>query len=233
MPDPFVIDLHTHTLFSDGELGPAELAQRARGNGYKILGISDHADQSNLEYVIEGVLKASETLSNVYPPFLVLAGVELTHVPPSQIISLIAKARALGVNYVVVHGETIVEPVEPGTNNAAILGGCDILAHPGFIADSDAELAKSKGVYLEISARGGHSLTNGYVVEMFRKYGCKLLINSDAHSPKDILTPDFQKKVAMGAGLSEIEYHVALRNALELSQEIVNKHFTFKVDLSL
>jgi histidinol phosphatase-like PHP family hydrolase len=215
-----VIDLHTHTIFSDGELCPAELAQRARLKGYRVLGISDHADQSNLEEVIKGARIASESLTKAYPPFQVLCGVELTHVPPSQLIGIIAKARALGSMYVVVHGETPVEPVEPGTNYAAILGGCDILAHPGFLSSMEAKLAAEKGVYLEISARKGHSLTNGHVVKMARENNARLIINSDAHSPSDILTPEFQKNVALGAGLDEEEYILVMEEVKKFTKRI-------------
>lgn len=36
------VDLHTHTNLSDGKLSPAELLQRAKGNGIEILSITDH-----------------------------------------------------------------------------------------------------------------------------------------------------------------------------------------------
>ncbi len=39
-----MIDLHTHTFFSDGELAPSELVRRAYLKGYKVIGLSDHAD---------------------------------------------------------------------------------------------------------------------------------------------------------------------------------------------
>ena len=63
----------------------------------------------------------------------------------------------------VVHGETLVEPVEEGTNHEAIMAGVDILAHPGLISEEDVRLAKERKVLLEISARKGHSLSNGHV----------------------------------------------------------------------
>ena len=44
-----MIDLHTHSILSDGELLPSELARRAQVEGYRIIGISDHADPSNLD----------------------------------------------------------------------------------------------------------------------------------------------------------------------------------------
>ena len=59
----------------------------------------------------------------------------------------------------------------------------DILVHPGLITLEEARLAKENGVYLEVSLRKGHSFSNGHVVNMARKAGAKLLINSDAHTP--------------------------------------------------
>ncbi|MDR2198282.1 MAG: histidinol phosphate phosphatase domain-containing protein [Deltaproteobacteria bacterium] len=211
-----MIDLHSHSLHSDGELCPAELAQRARMKGCAVLGLTDHADLSNLEKVVSAAILAAESLSGVYPGFRVAAGVELTHVPPSALKEMIREARRLGASYVVVHGETPVEPVEPGTNRAALEGGCDILAHPGFLSEDEARLAALKGAHLEISARGGHSLTNGWVASLARKFKARLLVNSDAHAPGDLLTPEFQRAVALGAGLSEKEYLACLGNAREL-----------------
>ena len=36
--------LHTYTIFSDGELLPAELARRAKVAGYRAIAITNHAD---------------------------------------------------------------------------------------------------------------------------------------------------------------------------------------------
>ncbi|MDR2612738.1 MAG: histidinol phosphate phosphatase domain-containing protein [Deltaproteobacteria bacterium] len=213
-------DFHTHTYHSDGELGPAELAQRARRNGYAYLGITDHSDQSNLANTVAAAVAAAGPLSRAYPGFRVIPGTELTHVPPSQIPSLIAQARTLGARVVVVHGESPVEPVEPGTNRAAIEGGCDILAHPGFLTEEEALLAAAGGVRLELSARGGHSLANGHVARLALRAGACLVVDSDAHAPGDLLTPDFRRKTALGAGLSEEEYARILRESLELASRL-------------
>ena len=59
-----------------------------------------------------------------------------------------------------------MEPVETGTNLAAIEAGVDILAHPGLITPEEATLAAERGVALEITTRAGHSLTNGHVAAM-------------------------------------------------------------------
>ena len=77
-----------------------------------------------------------------------LVGVELTHVPAGAIGTLARRARTYGAEIVVVHGETIVEPVEAGTNRAAV--NCpevDILAHPGLITPEEAAAAKKNGSF--------------------------------------------------------------------------------------
>jgi histidinol phosphatase-like PHP family hydrolase len=200
-----VCDFHVHTIHSDGDLGPAELARRAFVKGYELLGISDHVDQSNIEAAIEAALKASRSLSGAIGP-VILAGAELTHVPPRQIADMVKSARRLGADYVVVHGESAVEPVAPDTNLAAIEARADILAHPGVIAPEVAKLAAQKGTALEITSRRGHCLGNGLVAALAREFGASLILSSDAHSPSDLLTPELQMATALGAGLSYLEY---------------------------
>jgi histidinol phosphatase-like PHP family hydrolase len=216
-----VVDLHTHTIHSDGELAPAELARRAVVKGYTVLGLSDHVDQSNLHHCLKAAISAAQALSGVIGLTL-LAGVELTHVPPQQIASMISEARSLGADYVIVHGESPVEPVAPGTNLAAIEAGADILAHPGLLTPELAALAASKGVYLELSARGGHNLGNGLIASLANIYGAKLLVNSDAHAPGDLLTPSLQRTVALGAGLSQNSYLELMEGAKALALNLAN-----------
>lgn len=199
-----MIDLHTHTLFSDGELLPAELAQRAQVMGLEALAFTDHADMSNLELVLPRLLAAAREL-NRHHSMRLLAGVELTHLPPELIGPYAAKARAMGAQIVVVHGESPVEPVAPGTNLAAIEAGVDLLAHPGLITPAECALAAEKGVMLEISSRGGHSLGNGRVAALGRAAGAALVINTDAHAPRDLIDHAFARRVGLNAGLEEEE----------------------------
>ncbi len=208
-----MIDLHTHTLFSDGELVPSELVRRAQAVGLRAIALADHADMSTFDWILPRVIRACEENSQVRP-IRCIPGVELTHVPPSLIGRYVAEARALGARIIVVHGESPVEPVEPGTNRAAIAAGADILSHPGLISEDDARLAAGAGVHLEVSARKGHSLANGHVVAMARRTGAPLVLNTDAHSPGDLIPESFARVVAQGAGLTEGEY-VALRQNME------------------
>jgi len=210
-----MIDLHTHSVLSDGELLPAELARRAYVAGYKALAITDHVDSGNLALVLAQLIKVSKDL-NKYMKIKVLPGVEITHVPPQQIPDLAGLARKLGVKIIVVHGESPVEPVISGTNLAGLESDIDILAHPGLITEQEVKLAKKRGIYLELSARRGHSLTNGYMAKLAKKIGAKLIINSDAHSSSELFTKEILRKVGLGAGLSEKEFKGVLENSLSL-----------------
>jgi putative hydrolase len=210
-----MIDLHTHSLFSDGDLVPSELIQRARLKGLRAIAITDHVDASNLEFVTRAMVKFVRSLRG-HDTIPVLAGIELTHVPPTQILSLVRKGRRLGAQLVVVHGETVVEPVAPGTNRAAIMAGADILAHPGLISAEEVKLAAKKGVALEISSRRGHSLCNGHVARLAKRWGARLVLNTDAHSPRDLISLEMAEIVAKGAGLSKADFIKMQKNSEEL-----------------
>lgn len=212
-----MIDLHTHSLYSDGELLPAEALRRVTVLGYRFLGITDHVDASNYDLVIERLGRAARELNKVSPTKL-LPGVEFTHVPPSQIGPLVAQARALGAALVVVHGETLAEPVAPGTNRAGLEADIDILAHPGLISLDDAQLAAKNGIMLEISARAGHSLANGHVAAMARQVGAGLILNTDAHGPGNYITRERAQVIAQGAGLTPEECRQMLANSEALAR---------------
>ena len=196
-----MIDLHIHSTFSDGELIPAEVVSRALHAGYTRLAITDHVDPSNLDHVLESMVHFCGELRGRVPAD-VRPGVEITHVPPGLIAPLAREARKKGAQVVLVHGETIVEPVPKGTNLAAILARVDILAHPGLLSGREARLAARNGVLLEISARRGHSLTNGHVARMARETGARLVYNTDSHSPGDFTPWEMALRIIRGAGLT-------------------------------
>jgi histidinol phosphatase-like PHP family hydrolase len=197
-------DLHTHTILSDGEMLPIELIRRMAVIGYTTVAITDHADPSNTEEILANLTKVRKS-AQIYGVKL-LCGVELTHVPPELIADLAKSAKEQGADIVVVHGETPVEPVAPGTNHAAC--GCryvNVLAHPGLVTIKDAQIAAKNGVALELTSRGGHNRTNGYVARIAREAGCQLVVDSDAHAPHDILSESEKFVVAKGAGLTDAQ----------------------------
>lgn len=197
-----IYDFHTHTFLSDGSLSPIELIRRATVNGYAAIAITDHAGMGGLERILP-VLVRDCALAERYWSVVAIPGVELTHLPPEAIPEAARQAKELGARLVAVHGETIVEPVPPGTNRAAI--GCpdvDVLAHPGLLTLDEAREAAANGTFLEISGRKGHAFANGHLVRVALEAGARLLLDSDAHDPADLLTAELARIIALGSGLS-------------------------------
>lgn len=194
-------NLHTHSLLSDGCLLPSEIAARYADKGYKLIAITDHVDQSNIEFVTKSIRYFIEKWPK-NAAIKILPGVELTHLPLNQFISLSKYARKNGMKIIIAHGQTPVEPVYDGTNLAALEADIDILAHPGYITDEAVKKAKEKNVFLEVTTRKGHNLTNSIVIAQALKFDAKMIINHDSHRPEDIISPSETKQLALEAGLN-------------------------------
>jgi len=189
-------------LFSDGELLPSEIARRAHVLNHQAIAITDHVDASNIDCV-ERIINAVNDIQENWD-IKVIPGVEITHTPVEVICKLAQRARKLGAEIIVVHGETLAEPVIEGTNLSAV--NCpevDILAHPGLITIDEAEIARENNIALELSARRGHCLANGYVADVAREVGANLVLDTDTHSPNDLISYETAYKIALGAGLDE------------------------------
>jgi histidinol phosphatase-like PHP family hydrolase len=210
-----MIDPHTHSILSDGELLPEELVRRCETVGYRMMAISDHVGLSNAETVLPQLVKLCRALGTK-GPLRVLPGAEVTHVRPDLIARAVALARKAGALIVIGHGETIVEPVAPGTNRAFIEAGVDVLAHPGLISEEDAALAASRGVLLEISGRKGHCLANGHVLKAARAAGARMVFGSDGHAPGDYPDRAHAERIARGAGMTCEEVDALFESAWEL-----------------
>jgi len=208
------IEFHTHTILSDGAVLPSELIRRAYVADHEAIAITDHVDFSNVDSVIHATKRAAEESCGIE----VLVGVEITHVAPEKIPRLVEKAKALGAQIVLVHGETIAEPVAPGTNKAAAaVSDVNIIAHPGLVSQEDVELASQNGIYLELTARCGHNVTNGHVA----KIASNLLVNTDCHGT-ELITNAEAEQIARGAGLNKDQaLHSVHRNATSLLNEIL------------
>jgi histidinol phosphatase-like PHP family hydrolase len=217
-------DFHTHSFLSDGVLSPVELIRRAVAAGYATIAVTDHAGPGNLELVLDQ-LKRECQLATKHWPIVALPGVEITHVPAAAVADLARRAKRAGAAVVVVHGETIVEPVEPGTNRAAVeCDEVDVLAHPGLLSLEDAQRAAARGCFVEVSGRRGHAFANGHVVKTCLAAGARMLVDSDAHEPGDLLTEATARLVLRGAALPESEFDAVLdtnpRALLERAQRL-------------
>jgi putative hydrolase len=204
-------DFHTHSFLSDGVLSPIELIRRAMVAGYTTIAVTDHAGPGNIEFVLDQ-LRRDCALANEHWPILALPGVEITHVPAASLAQLARRARRAGAAVVLVHGETVVEPVEPGTNLAAInCEDVDVLAHPGMLTLEEAQRASARGCLIEISGRRGHAYAHGHVVRTAPAAGAKMILNSDGHIPDDLLTLRMARTILLGAALPESEIETVLQ----------------------
>lgn len=214
-----MIGLHAHTLFSDGALLPSELIRRAEVKGYKAFALTDHVDSSNIDFVLPRIVKVCKAL-NKFWQIRALPGVEITHAPVQDIYALVKFARRNGAKIVLVHGETVSEPVLKGTNKAGIEAGCDILAHPGMISIEDVMLAKKRGVYLELTTRKNHAAPNKRLYKMAKSLGAKLVLNTDAHDDCDVVTYSQAVRILKGIGMTPLYIEEVFNNSRELVRKV-------------
>lgn len=204
------IDLHTHSIFSDGELLPSEIARRALVLEHEAVAITDHVDASNVDCVEKIINTVNDIRDNW--DIDVIPGAEITHAPVEIIDKLAQQAHELGAEVIVVHGETLVEPVIEGTNFTALNSpNVDILAHPGLITPEEVEIARENDVALEISSRKGHCLANGHVAKLALEIGADLVMDTDTHSPHDLISYETACNILKGAGIPDKHFHKILR----------------------
>lgn len=217
-----MIDLHTHTLLSDGVLLPSELARRAEVKGYKVIGITDHIDFSNVEAVVSSICRVCGHI-NSHMGIKAIPGVEITHVSPGEIAAVASLARNAGAKLVVAHGETVVEPVAEGTNRKALEADIDILAHPGLMSEDEAKFAAERNICVELSGRAGHSFSNGHIARLWYKYQFPLVLNTDSHSPEDLVDDAFAKRLILSAGVEEGDVQTVFDCSLRLSAKLLGE----------
>ncbi len=205
-------DFHSHTFLTDGTTAPTDMWLHADRLGHRVLAITDHVSLDDPRPLLGRL--AAEARAFEDGPMIPLIGVEVSMVPAPRISQVARVARRAGAQIVIVHGETPVEPVPPGTNHAAIdCRDVDLLAHPGLLDPRDAELARAHGTFLEISGRRGHSLANGHVARVALEAGADLVVDSDAHAPDQLLGIEIARKIAHGAGLPVEGVRRALEDA--------------------
>jgi putative hydrolase len=167
---------------------------------HQVLAITDHLMRDDPVPLMTRLLREAKAWD--HGEFIPLVGVEISMLPPRQIADVARAARRAGAQIIIVHGETLAEPVYPGTNRAAITSGeVDILAHPGLLTARDAELAAAHDVVLELTARRGHAFTNGHVARRGREAKAPMVLDSDAHSTTDLVGYPRARALTEGAGL--------------------------------
>jgi putative hydrolase len=205
-------DFHAHTFLSDGENSPTDMWSAAERTGHRLLALTDHVALEDPTPLLRRL--AEEAVAYENGPMATLVGVELSKVPPSKIAEAARRARRAGAKIVIVHGETLMEYVPPGTNHAALAAPeVDLLAHPGLLSEKDAELAHAHGKVLELSARRMHGLTNGHVASLALANRVDLAVDSDAHRFDELVPVELARRIAQGAGLRPDQVTSAIEEA--------------------
>lgn len=199
-------EFHSHTILSDGALLPVALMREAVIKNHAVLAITDHVDSSNLETVLTSLIKVEKETKG-FIPIKFIPGVEVSYMPPPLIEKLSKRAKKYGAKIIIVHGQSPSEPVEEGTNACAVRlkGLVNILAHPGFISEEDVLLAAKNNVFLELSAKESHNSANKHIATLAKKHKALLLVNTDAHNEKNLITQEQAFNVAKDAGLTDEE----------------------------
>ncbi|MCI4360099.1 MAG: histidinol phosphate phosphatase domain-containing protein [Thermoplasmata archaeon] len=202
-------DFHSHTFLTDGNTSATDMWSAADRLDHRLLAITDHVALDDPRALLARLHEEARAFDG--GSLVTLVGVELSMVPPRHIDAAARAARKAGAEIVIVHGETLAEPVPPGTNRAAIdCREVDLLAHPGLLDPNDAALAHDHGTFLELSGRSGHSITNGHVARVALEAKAAIVVDSDAHRTADLLSLERAERIARGAGLTEIPIGDAL-----------------------
>ncbi|MCI4324020.1 MAG: histidinol phosphate phosphatase domain-containing protein [Thermoplasmata archaeon] len=199
-PEAPRFDFHSHTFLTDGNASATDMWRQAQLLHHRALAVTDHLMRDDPSPLVGRLLQEAKAWEGTR--FTTLVGVEISMLPPRQIADVARAARRAGAQIVIVHGETLVEPVYPGTNHAAIESGeVDLLAHPGLLSEKDAELAAAHEVVLELTARRGHAFSNGHVALRALAARAPLVLDSDAHATSELVPYARARALTEGAGV--------------------------------
>lgn len=197
-------DLHMHTTWSDGYNNIGDMAQKAKSLGYEYIAICDHSKSLSIAHGLsEERLKKQqqeiEALNKKELGIQILSGIELDILPDRRLDYADELLRDLDIVIGSIHSGfkqdalTITERIEAAMKNEHV----DIVAHPtgrmlrrrpGYQLDLDKifETSVKTGTALEINASPDRLDLRDIHVQKAQEYGCKLVINTDAHDAKHL-----------------------------------------------
>ncbi len=193
-------DLHIHSQASDGNASIKELMEKAKKKGYEYIAISDHSISLRIggglsDQRLLAQIKEIRDINSHLTDFRVLAGSEVDIKKDGSLDYADEILKHLDIVVAAVHTgfkqdkKTITDRVVKALQNPFVR----IFAHPTgrllgerepYAIDLDKvfEVAKDRGIWLEINAQPQRlDLTDVWVMEA-KKRGVKLVINTDAHN---------------------------------------------------
>jgi DNA polymerase (family 10) len=197
-------DLHMHTAWSDGYHSIEKMAQEAKSLGYEYIAICDHSQSLSIAGGLsERRLKQQrleiEALNERELGIRILSGIELDILPDRRLDYADEILRDLDIVIGSIHSgfkqdaATITARIETAMKNEHV----DIIAHPTgrmlrrrsgyqFEPEKIFPMAVKTGTLLEINASPDRLDLRDVHVQQAQAYGCKFVINTDAHDAKHL-----------------------------------------------
>jgi len=213
-------DLHTHTVKSDGLNRMEDMVAEAKKIGYEYLAITDHSKSERIAHglpedeMVEWI-KEIKSAAAKEKGIRILAGSEVDILPDGGLDYPDDVLKKMDIVIGSIHSrfkstrEKMTDRILSAFDNSQL----DILAHPtgrmyGKREAYDADFRKifekaaDKGILLEINAYPDRTDLNDALARQAKSFGCRFVINTDAHSTSNLHFMDLGVAVARRAWLS-------------------------------
>lgn len=197
-------DLHAHTTASDGANTLEEMARAARARGYEYLGITDHSQSLKIAHGLdEARLRAQiaeiDRFNKRYKKFRLLKGSEVDILADGSLDFPDDLLAQLDIVICSIHSRfslnkeqqtrRILKALEhPAVTCIGHMTGRLLLKRPGYEVDVPAVLAAARrhAKLLEINSSPDRLDLSDELARMALDAGVPLLINTDAHSTREL-----------------------------------------------
>ncbi len=192
-------EVHMHTVETDGRCTIEEMAEAAKGRGYRYIAITDHSknlafanglDDARAVLHIKRIRAANDAIEGI----IILAGIEVDILADGSLDLSDSVLEQMDVVVASVHSMFSQEPEQmtdrllraAGNKNVSILGhptGRLLLKRDAYKFDMEAVLkaAAQNKVAMELNAYPDRLDLNDVHLRMARDRGVKIVINTDAH----------------------------------------------------
>ncbi len=169
----FQEDYHIHSILSDGELWPDEIAEHYKDFPYMI---TDHVNWNKRTKMVKRILSS-------VPKGHRGAEIHTSGADPSRLDKLALYLKERGIERVLVHSFN----KETDDWIAHESKHIDVWAHPGEITEIQAIACSRKFIKLEITANPKHSRWNRHIKRLAERYGIGLSYGTDTHISSQLL----------------------------------------------
>ncbi len=198
-------DLHMHTVETDGSNSIREMAEAAEARGLKYIAITDHSKNLAMtngmddKRALAHIKRIREIDAEMKGRIRVLAGVEVDILAEGELDLADETLAEMDVVVASVHSR-FDQPIEQMTNRvlrAIENPNVDILGHPtgrkvlkrdpyALHIDTILKRAAQLGVAVEHNASPARSDLTDLHLRLAKQHGCKITVNTDAHSTTEL-----------------------------------------------